>query len=265
MSVVFALLLVAARAEAQFTPGPAAVAAEDYHVELGLMLWQPTPELTLTTGDSRVGTVDFVEEFGITDERFRDVRATLKLARKHKLRFGYVQIKYDQDAVLQRNITFQNITFPVTADANADIKWDVYQFGYEWDLLSMSHGYLGIVGQVKYNKVSANVTAGGLVNGQTVSLSAATEQTAPVPTIGAAARGYLGEYVSIGGEFTAFKYENDDFRGKFYDFDIYGAVHLGRHLGGQAGYRSMDVDFLVDGEAGTMKNTGPYFGGFVRF
>src|SRR5688500_1439829 len=55
-SVAFAALLIASRAEAQFAPAPEVAPAEDFNVELGLMFWQPTPELSLTTGDDRVGT-----------------------------------------------------------------------------------------------------------------------------------------------------------------------------------------------------------------
>lgn len=264
LSVLFAvaLLAVTARAEAQFRPQ--ASGPEDYHVELGVMFWQPDPELTLTTGDVNVGTVDFVQEFGIGKERFRDVRAVLKGGR-HKVRFGYTPIRYDQDAVLTRTITFQNVTFPVTADANANINWDVYRFGYEFDIISRDRGFLGIVGELKYNKVKADVTATGPVQGSVQTLTASVDEKPPIPTVGVAARGYLAKYVSVSGEFTAFKYENDEFIGKFYDFDIQATAHLGRNLGASVGYRSLDVDFLVDGDAGTMKMKGPYVGGFLRF
>ena len=265
VSAVLVVLSMAPRAEAQFSAPPAIVPAEDFKVELGLMWWQPTPELSLTTGDDRVGTVDFVREFAIGEESFREFRAVLKPARKHKVRFSYVTFRYDQDAVLERTITFQNLTFPVSADANADINWDLYRVGYEWDFISRSRGFVGLVTELKYNRVEADVTASGQVLGQTQSLSASVNQNAPVPTIGGIGRGYLGQYVSVTGEFTAFKYEGDEFRGTFYDFDVYGAAHLGKYVGAQVGYRSVSVDFLVDNDAGDMKMKGPYFGGFVRF
>lgn len=263
-SVLLALLLIAPHAEAQFSARPEIVPAEDFNVELGLMFWQPDPELTLTTGDSRIGTVDFVQDFGITDERFREFRAVLK-AGAHKFRFAYVPIKYDAESVLQRTIIFQNLTFPVTANATADINWDVYRFGYEWDFVSRSRGFVGVIGELKYNKVQATVSATGPVLGQNVTLAGTVEENPPVPTIGGIARGYLGEYVSITGEFTGLKFDGDSFGGKFYDFDIYGAGHLGKYVGVQVGYRSIDVDYQSDGDEGVMKMKGPYFGGFLRF
>jgi transposase len=84
-----------------------------------MMFFTPTPELTLTTGDARVGTVDFVQEFGIEQETFREFRTVAKVARKHKIRYARMSFDYDQDAQLQRTITFQNVSFPVTAAANA--------------------------------------------------------------------------------------------------------------------------------------------------
>jgi hypothetical protein len=234
--VALALLLASARAEAQFRPAPDVVPPEDFHVELGLMFWQPDPELTLTTGNNLIGTVDFVQEFGIADERFREFRAVLRPARKHKIRFAYVPLKYDQDAVLQRTITFQNLRFPATANANADISWDVYRIGYEWDFVALPRGFVGVIGEVKYNKVNATVSASGNVFGQPINV-----------------------------EFTGFKFDRDEFGGKFYDFDIYGAAHLGKYVGVQVGYRSMDVDFQTDEEDGVMTMKGPYFGGFLRF
>ena len=260
---LFAFLLAGGRAEAQFNAPEDS--PEDFHVELGLMFWQPTPELVLTTGDERVGSVDFVEEFGIEEKRFNEFRAVVKAARKHKLRFAYVPFNYDQDAVLQRTIVFENQVFPVSASANANINWDLYRFGYEWDFVRMSRGFVGVVAELKYNRVKTDVSATGTVLGQAFSAEAGINEVAPAPTVGGIARGYIGRYVSITGEFTGLKIERDEFRAKFYDFDMYGAAHLGKHVGLQGGYRSVTVDFLVDGEAGDMKMKGPYFGGFVRF
>jgi len=260
---VLVCLLAASRAEAQFKAR--ASSPEDFHTEIGLMFFTPTPELTLTTGDTRVGTVDFVQEFGIGEDTFREFRTVVKAARKHKIRYARVSFNYDEASVLTRSITFQNVTFPVTANATADIKWEVNRFGYEWDFVRRTYGFVGLVTELKYNKVKATVTASGVVNGQTQSLEASVDQTAPAPTIGGIGRGYLGKYVSVTGEFTGLKIDRDAFLAKFYDFDVYGAAHLGRNVGVQLGYRSITVDFLVDNDQGSMKMKGRYLGGFVRF
>ena len=45
----------------------------------------------------------------------------------------------------------------------------------------------------------------------------------------------------------------------------HGTVSFGRHLGAQAGYRSVVVHYLTDEDLGDLKMKGPYFGGVVRF
>ena len=264
-SVTLILVLGAVPAAAQFSAEPNIVPPEDFHLELGLMFWHPTPELSLTTGEALVGTVDFVQDFGIGEENFREFRAVLKPGRKHKIRFAYVPFSYDQDTVLQRTIAIQNISFPATATANADLAWRLYTFAYEWDFVSRSHGFVGLVAGAKYNKVEADVTATVSAFGLTQTFGTEFNQDALVPTIGAIGRGYLGDYVSITGEFGVFKIDGEEWRGKFYDVDIYGAAHLGKYVGAQLGWRSVIVDFLVDEDAGDMNMKGLYFGGFVRF
>ena len=100
-----ALLLVGAAAPA---------AAQDHVVELGLMFWRPSPELTLSTdalAGSSTSQVDFVQEFGIEDKTFPQFRAAF--GRNHKFRLSYVNFNYDADAVIGRTFTFQGRTFAV--------------------------------------------------------------------------------------------------------------------------------------------------------
>lgn len=227
------------------------------------MSWQPTPELAIGTGALSaldVNRVDFVQEFGLEKERFRELRITLHPGRKHKIRFARVPITYAKDAVLTRTITLQGQTFTVGVPATADVKWDLLRAGYEWDFISRSHGLLGLIGELKYNKVSANVTS-PIGN-------ASVEQTAPVPTIGLIGRGYLHRTVSITAEFTGFRTPDrlkDTFDVTQYDLDLYATVSLGRFVGVQGGYRTLTADYQVDDDTGHLKMKGPYFGGLVRF
>jgi hypothetical protein len=259
-------LLVSCPAHAQFN-APAQIApGEDYRVEVGAMFWSPTPELAINFNELReIGVeeeVDFVQEFGIEDKRFREFRVTLKPGRKHKIRFQYVPISYDPEIVtLQRTIEFGGRTFTVGLPADAEVEWTLWRLGYEWDFVSGTAGYVGLVTELKYNNVRAAIESAGI--GVEIA-----EAKAPVPAVGVIARGYLTEYVSITGEFTGFKVPDaltEEFDAEFWDFDIYGTVSLGRNVGVQAGYRSLDVDFIADEDVGRLKLTGIYFGGLVRF
>jgi hypothetical protein len=264
--------VVSARAEAQFrvaSPAP----GENFHVELGLMFWSPTPEILIQTGSlAALGQpeVDFVQEFGIEKKRFPEFRGVIKAGRKHKLRVSHVQMEYNESATLQRTIVFGGQTFPVSVPATADLSWRLWRFGYEWDFVAMDRGVVGLVTELKYNEVLATLSATGFG-------SEVTEVTAPIPTVGILARAYPHRDFSITAEFTGFKMpgfigsrisdslSGDDFEAKMYDFDIYGTLNFGRHVGLQGGYRSVIADYLVEDDAGDLKMKGWYFGGLVRF
>jgi len=265
-------LCLSARAEAQFSVADPA-SGENFHVELGLMFWQPTPELLIQTGALAAlgeSEIDFVQEFAIENRRFREFRGVIKTGRKHKLRVSHALMEYNAAATLQRTITFGGSTFPVSVPATADLKWDVWRFGYEWDFVARDRGVAGFITELKYNRVSAALAATGFG-------SELTEVTAPVPTIGAIARVYPHKSFSLTAEFTGFKMpgfigskisdslSGDDFDAKTYDLDLYGTLSFGRHVGVQGGYRSLTADYLVDLDAGDLKMKGLYFGGLVRF
>ncbi len=253
-AALFVFCALSAPAQAQV------LQAEDHVVELGVMSWTPSPELSIWADarpGSTVGPVDFVQEFGIEDKMFPEFRAAI--GRSHKLRLSYVTFEYAEEATIQRTFTFQSRTFTVGAPATADVKWDLWKFGYEWDFVSRDRGFFGLIADVKYNAIDASVDSPVLRS------TATADVAAPVPTIGVIGRGYVLPTVAITGEFTALSISRDEFEAKFIDFDINGTVSFGRHLGAQAGYRSVEVHYLNDGNAGDLKMRGPYFGGVLRF
>jgi hypothetical protein len=240
--------------------GPARAYAQQPVVELGLMFWKPSPELRLSTdtlAGAGVDEVDFVQEFGIEDKYFPEFRATL--GRNHKFRTSFVTFDYDAEAIITRRITFRGQTFNIGVPATADIKWNLYKFGYEWDVVSRPQGFFGFIVDLKYNRVEASIDSPVLTS------AATTEVTAPVPAIGVVGRGYLSPSVSITGEFTGLNLTRGEDKGKFYDFDLYGTVTAGRNLGVQAGYRSVLVDYVVDADTGVLKMKGLYIGAVARF
>ena len=233
---------------------------EDYHVEIGVASWKPSPDLTLRTGAG--GTdVDLVGAFGIEGKSFTDFRLVMKPGRKHKIRVEYLPITYSKDAVLNRTFTLGGATYAVNVPASVSLDWKLWQFGYEWDAVSSDYGFVGVIAEVQYNQVKASLSSAAL------NISSSTNTAAPVPAVGGIFRGYvLPRRVSFTVEITGIKIpDRANFQGRLVDYDVYGLVNLGTHLGIQAGYHSLDVRYLVDTDAGTLKMKGPYIGGSLRF
>jgi len=261
-------VLVATRAEAQFNV-PAPAPGENFHVEVGLMFWAPTPELKLQTGAlSGLGQVDLVQEFGFENTRFMEFRAVIKPGRKHKIRIAHVPFEYGRQVPLQRPIVFGGLTLPAGVPVASNVKWDLWRFGWEWDFVAADRGLFGLITEIKRNQVTADI-------GTPLLGTEAIDVTAPILALGAIARIYPHRNFSVTVEFTGFKVFGfirtvseafvDDLEAKTYDVDLYGTYNFGSHVGIQGGYRSVTAEYLIEDNSGDMKMKGWYFGGLARF
>jgi hypothetical protein len=250
---------------ARYSPAPETAIGESYHIELAYGLWNPSPDVQISSGSLSIpgggSTIDLVNDLGIQQKKLGEFRLVLKPARKHKFRIGYTPIKYSvDDAILHRDIVFRGKTFNVGLPVSAQATWKAWRFGYEYDFISAGGGFLGAVLEAKYTNADANLAS-----------PLATETAsarAPIPAVGLIGRGYLARYVSATGEFTFFRLRNGDtdkYKGSYYDFDLYGTVNVTNYVGAQVGYRSLDVSYTVKADSGTMTLRGPYVMGVLRF
>lgn len=254
-AILFAL--IALFAAASTSSAQDVLPPETTHLEVGMMWWQPEPAITIRSGNLS-SDVDLVGDLGIEKERFREIRVVVRPALKHKFRFAYIPVRYSQEGqVLNRTIVFRGVTYNLNLPVNTAVNWDFYRFSYEYDFIATRHAIIGVIGDLKYNKLDVQLAS--------PAGSERTEQTVPVPTIGGFARFYLAQYVSVTGEFTGFKFDHNDFNGKFYDFDVYGQLNFNESFAAQGGYRSIKVDYLVDEDDGNLQLKGLYFGGVIRF
>jgi hypothetical protein len=156
-------------------------------------------------------------------------------------------------------VVFAGIEFPLDLEVATDLTWRAYRFGYEWDFLYMDRGFVGLLLDVKYTDVEARLS--------NVIASEFARAQAPIPAIGVIGRGYVLPNVSITGEFSAFKLPDidEEYGGKYFDFDLYGTVNFTNNFGAQLGYRSFDVFFKIENDQGDLNLKGFYFGGVARF
>lgn len=256
-----ALLAAAVPVRAQYAAGSTRATGETYHVEISGSLWNPTPEIFITSEslEGILGTrIDAVEDLGIEKSWFKQLRVVLRPATKHKFRFEYTPIHYEASSTLTRNLVFNGIQFPVSLPVDSEITWNAYRFSYEYDFFYRDRGFIGMVLEAKYTDVKAEVQ--NRIDTEFV------RAHAPIPAVGVIGRGYVAPNISITSEFTFFKIPDfDDFGGKYFDFDLYGTVNFTDNFAAQGGYRSFDVVYRVDRDNGDLQLRGLYFGGTVRF
>ncbi len=262
--VALALVLIAAPAQAQFRPRTISESptGEQYHIEAALGFWFPAA--TIAASSESLGitgtTIDFKKDLGLTDHKFRDFRLVLSPSRRHKFRFEFMPIKYNQSGTARRTLIFNGIAYQLGLPIKSELDWKAYLLAYEFDFVSNNRGFAGFVIEAKYTDVRILLDA-----------ATATEfarARAPIPAIGGIGRVYVVPNISITGEFTTFKLPQDlvkDVDAHYLDFDLYGTVNFTNNIGTQIGYRSLDVGFVVDTDTGTFKMKGMYFGMVARY
>lgn len=252
------LTLGAVTADAQFgirrpRPGP------DFHVEIGYDQWRPTPNLVIATGGSP--DIDLSRTFQLPQDRMHVWHGTIRPALKHKIRIDYIPMRYDQDAIVNETIEFGGQLYTVNAPANADIDWVLIRAGYEYDLISGAGGFVGVIAELNYNTITT------VLSSSAVGASTTIDTTVPIPAFGLALGGTLiPRFLSVTGEVTGFKVPSrEDFQGRFVDGQVYATLQLGRNFGVRAGYRALNVRYLVEDDRGRLKMQGPFVGAQLRF
>ena len=235
---------------------------EDYTLELNGGLWDPIPTFVASSEQFGItGTkIDFTQDLGMIRKRHPELRMTYKPGRRHKLRLHWLPIHYTQSAVLQRQLVFQGIAFNAGVPVNSTIRWDAWRLGYEFDFVSRERGYFGIILEAKYTQIQAELNSE--IDYEFV------RARAPIPAIGAIGRVYVTRFTPITAEFTAFRLPDnavEGYKARYVDFNIFGTVNLSKMVGVDLGYRSMDLSYLADRDAGDMKLDGMYLLGVFRF
>jgi hypothetical protein len=234
---------------------------ERFVIEGAAGFWRPAAEMSVASEQfGIVGTlIDFKRDLGLSDQMFRELHATLKAGRKHKFRFQFIPLDYEQSARIQRDIVFNGQRYRIGLDVESEFNWNAYRFGYEYDFLVKDWGFAGFIAEAKYTDVRAEL--------RTSTIREWAQVSAPVPAVGGIVRYYFIPNVSITGEFSGITIPeiSQSYDGHYFDLDIYGTVNFNRYIGGQFGYRSFDVGLLLDDDRGSFVVKGVYFGVVARY
>jgi len=262
LTVVLALL--ASPAGAQFRPRPLndPATGEQYHIEGSASWWRPTADMVVASEGLNIpGTaIDFKSDLGIQDTGFPALSLVLRPARSHKLRMQYIPIKYTGSTTLRRTIVFNGQAYALNLPVNSTLDWKAYRFNYEFDFITRNRGFGGFIIEAKYTDIRADL--------QSPIATEFAHARFPVPALGGIARFYVVPNISITGEVTGFKIPDsidDRYKAHYVDVDIYGTVNFTNNFGVQAGYRTLDLGYLIKKDTGSFTLKGLYFGGVARY
>ena len=263
--LVLAALLAgsAVPAYAQFQPrtldDPAT--GEKFIVEAAASVWFPNADMQIRSEQLGIqgDTIDLKNDLGLTDQKFAVLEVMVK-GGGHKLRLQRLPVKYEQETNLKRAIRYNGQLYNVNLPVQSELEWTQTHLSYEYDFIRKNRGFGGFVLNATLTDIFEQLASPVVTEFAHVK--------APVPRIGGIARVYVVPNISITTEITGLSISKDwnlDFSGKYMDVDIYGTLNFTNNVGAKFGYRSIDVDLLIDSDSGNFDMKGVYFGIVARY
>lgn len=262
-----ALLALPAAASAQYRPAGSVEAAvgEKYHIEASYAWWNAEPDLIVNSESLGIigSDVDLIGDLGIEKKRLGKFDLVLKPGKKHRLRFQRLPIKYETDAYpVQRAFIFNGQRYTVGLPVTTTADFSTYSFGYEYDFLYFSRGFIGGNVNLKYSHI--NVDLRSPIGNEFV------EQAAPIPAFGFAGRAYPHKNLAVDFEMQFFNIPNSlaeqiDGDGTYRDTDFHVTYNINNNVGAQMGWRRTTIFYTAERDSGDLRFKGWYFGGVVRY
>ncbi len=242
---------------------------DKFHIEGGVDMWFPTAELLVNAGGSGAlegipGTdINAKRDLGLVDKRLPVFNLVLKAARKHRFRVQYIPIKYEQSFILPTSIVFNGQRYNVGLPVNSSLDWKQLRLGYEYDFIIKNRGFGGFIIEAKQTDVRVDI-ATPLPQFPPQFVRA----RAPIPALGGIARVWVVPRANITAEVTGFTIP-DTVEGRYdahyFDVDIYGTINPTNNVGVKIGYRSLDMSYKFNEEAGAFTLKGYYIGIVARY
>lgn len=200
----------------------------------------------------RPGTLlDLKRDLGLADKDTSQVRGTLRLSARQKLRVSYTRLDYLGDvASSTRAFTYGATTFDRNARVLTSVKGGYYAADFELDLARGPWGFVGALLGAKVFDVDTVVVDPGAGKRETDTLRT------PIPVLGVVGRGYAGR-MSFEGELSGIDVGQ---RGSLWDADVSGRVHLSDRSAVAVGYRRLSLSAVDDPDLLALKLSGIHFG-----
>lgn len=221
------------------------------------MYWRPDAALRVSSdGPGLPGSqVDLMNDLGARDHGVPAFGLVLQPARRHRIRFEYLPIRYDSTATLAHDVAFSGSTYRRGDLVRSSFAWDAVNIGYEYDFIARPRLAVGAIGEAKLSWVRQELA------GPTADLTRTT--SVPAPALGAALRVSPDPRLTLYAEFRGFVVpdgRNGHFGGRYVDLDAGGTIGLARHVGLRAGLRWLNIRHLGAADTARMSFPGVYAG-----
>ena len=268
--VLLGALACARPARAQLSPASTDFpVGEPHRIELLGSRWPPAPDLTVAHrgSDASTTTTGAAGDPGAAVPRFMDLRARLRLSRRQRVHFDYLPVRYDAVTAPDRSASPAGAEPGPGAPVASILTWRTWRLAYEYDVIHMTRGSLGLLAEATYTDIRIARDSG------CVAASAACElarMRRPIPAVGGVVRLYPSPVIMLGGEASLLRmpWGIGDFlgyTGEHLAYDVHAVLNFIDAFGLQLGYRSRNLSLQTTAHDYDLKLEGIYAGVLLRF
>lgn len=196
-----------------------------------------------------VGTeIDLEDDLGFDDDEWLPaVAAGARLGSDLSLMAEYYSLARDTTATLARDITIEDVTYPVNGSVTAGFDTDIYRLVLGWAFVRKPNLEVGAALGVHATTIDLGIEGEGVVGG--VSTGAERRQQdflAPLPTLGLFTSFEPTPGLTLGARIDYLSLKIDDYKGRLINTQATASYRVLRNVGVGVMYRY--VDYRVDVE-----------------
>jgi hypothetical protein len=203
---------------------------------------------SLTTNPNGGTEIDLEEDLGLDDnELLPAIYAGAKLGGGFVITGEYYSLSRDTTGTISRNITIDNITYPVNASVSAGFKTAIYRLTVGYSFIRNDTTEIGAAIGLHATDLQFELSGQGSSGGAPVSLQTRRKDfLAPIPTVGLYGTFELAPRVTINARADYLSLGIDDYDGAILNAQAAVSYRFTDNFGIGVGYRYVDYDLDVE-------------------
>jgi opacity protein-like surface antigen len=197
--------------------------------------------------DNTIGTdIDFEKDLDLDDRQtLPSFSAGARIGKSFRVVLEYYSLGRKASTTLNRNLVFDDVTYPVAGTVQSRFDTDVYRFSIGWSFARKENYEFGAALGFHGTEFLTTLEGNGTVNGVPGQFESRRHKVfAPLPTIGVYGSYQIAPHVELGGNFDWLGLKVGDYDGRLVNAEAKLSYQVMKNVGIGVGYRY--VDYRLD-------------------
>ena len=219
-----------------------------FHIAIGTFAISSEPTIELNGETTSGDNVNFDEVLGGGDASRVRLDADWRFgdSQRHKMRLIAFSMSRDNKKMIDEQIDWGDVTYPVDAELKAEFKFSVVELAYEYAFLRRDNYELGGSIGLHYAGIDASLKAERTATGEVINRSNDASVDVPLPVVGLRGLWKLPHNFYVDAQAQYFALAIDEYDGNVQDYRLMLTWQPKSWLGVGIGYNMFKVDLDVE-------------------